>query len=328
MMSVPPPGGNGTTTRIGLEGQAWAKALRAERAAASASRTRRRRGCAWLSPVNAGRLRSWRLDADQYWRATPTVQSIISCEFIDRTFAYGPARPALLRDHRRAPARRAVPPTKLHRTQPALTSCVRRLEEDCGVAAVRAAPGAASGSRRPAQVLLKWAQRMRFDVEDAKREIAAHRHGPGRPRAHRHRADRGAVPAAGGGAPAAAGGAGRHAAHRGRPGRHPEAAAARGRDRPDGRHREPAPKPASSPSCWPRTRSWWPPAPNHEAVPQGRPTLKDLTRVPLGAAAARRADARLAGPHLRPQAPAAPAGPGREHDAADAADADRSRPGC
>ena len=26
---------------------------------------------------------------------------------------------------------------QLHRTQPALTSCVRRLEEDCGAAAVR-----------------------------------------------------------------------------------------------------------------------------------------------------------------------------------------------
>ena len=61
--------------------------------------------------------------------------------------------------------------TKLHRTQPALTSCVRRLEEDCGAALFeRAGRGirlTAAGS-----VLLKWAQRMRFDVEDAKLEIA------------------------------------------------------------------------------------------------------------------------------------------------------------
>jgi DNA-binding transcriptional LysR family regulator len=62
--------------------------------------------------------------------------------------------------------------TKLHRTQPALTSSIRRLEEDCGVPLFeRAGRGirlTAAGS-----VMLKWAQRMRFDVEDAKRELAA-----------------------------------------------------------------------------------------------------------------------------------------------------------
>ena len=61
---------------------------------------------------------------------------------------------------------------QLHRTQPALTSCVRRLEEEC------AAPlfeKAGRGIRLTAagMVLLKWAQRMRFDVEDARREIAS-----------------------------------------------------------------------------------------------------------------------------------------------------------
>ena len=60
---------------------------------------------------------------------------------------------------------------KLHRTQPALTSSVRRLEEDCGA---RLFEKAGRGIRLTAagSVLLKWAQRMRFDVEDARREIA------------------------------------------------------------------------------------------------------------------------------------------------------------
>jgi len=61
---------------------------------------------------------------------------------------------------------------QLHRTQPALTSCVRRLEAQC------AAPlfeKAGRGIRLTAagKVLLKWAQRMRFDVEDARSEIAS-----------------------------------------------------------------------------------------------------------------------------------------------------------
>ena len=60
---------------------------------------------------------------------------------------------------------------QLHRTQPALTSCIRRLEEDCGVPLFeRAGRGIRLSSA--GHVLLKWAQRMRFDVEDAQREIA------------------------------------------------------------------------------------------------------------------------------------------------------------
>lgn len=59
---------------------------------------------------------------------------------------------------------------RLHRTQPALTSCVRRLEEACGAPLFEKS---GRGIRlTPAGVVLqKWAQRMRFDVEDAKREI-------------------------------------------------------------------------------------------------------------------------------------------------------------
>ena len=61
---------------------------------------------------------------------------------------------------------------KLHRTQPALTSCVRRLEEDCGAALFEKA-GRGIRFTAAGKVLLKWAQRMRFDVEDAKREMSA-----------------------------------------------------------------------------------------------------------------------------------------------------------
>lgn len=59
---------------------------------------------------------------------------------------------------------------RLHRTQPALSSSVRRLEEACGA---RLFEKAGRGIRltQAGRLLLKWAQRMRFDVEDARREI-------------------------------------------------------------------------------------------------------------------------------------------------------------
>jgi DNA-binding transcriptional LysR family regulator len=60
----------------------------------------------------------------------------------------------------------------LHRTQPALTSCVRRLEDACGTALFEKS-GRGIRLTAAGRVLLKWAQRMRFDVEDAQREIAA-----------------------------------------------------------------------------------------------------------------------------------------------------------
>ncbi|WP_157265322.1 LysR family transcriptional regulator [Azohydromonas aeria] len=59
---------------------------------------------------------------------------------------------------------------RLHRTQPALTSCVRRLEEACG-APLFEKSGRGIRLTPAGKVLQKWAQRMRFDVEDAKREI-------------------------------------------------------------------------------------------------------------------------------------------------------------
>ena len=60
---------------------------------------------------------------------------------------------------------------QLHRTQPALTSCVRRLEEECAAPLFEKA-GRGIRLTPAGNVLLKWAQRMRFDVEDARREIA------------------------------------------------------------------------------------------------------------------------------------------------------------
>jgi DNA-binding transcriptional LysR family regulator len=62
--------------------------------------------------------------------------------------------------------------TRLHRTQPALTSCIRRLEEDCGAALFEKA-GRGIRLTAAGQMLQKWAQRLRFDVQDAQREIAA-----------------------------------------------------------------------------------------------------------------------------------------------------------
>jgi len=62
--------------------------------------------------------------------------------------------------------------TKLHRTQPALTSSVRRLEKDCGAALFERA-GRGIRLTPAGKVLLIWAQRMRFDIEDAKREMAS-----------------------------------------------------------------------------------------------------------------------------------------------------------
>lgn len=61
---------------------------------------------------------------------------------------------------------------KLHRTQPALTSSVRRLEKDCGAALFEKA-GRGIRLTAAGMVLLKWARRMRFDVEDAKSELSA-----------------------------------------------------------------------------------------------------------------------------------------------------------
>ncbi|MBU1360070.1 MAG: LysR family transcriptional regulator [Gammaproteobacteria bacterium] len=59
---------------------------------------------------------------------------------------------------------------RLHRTQPALTSCVRRLEEACG-AALFEKTGRGIRLTTAGKALLKWAQRTRFDVESARREI-------------------------------------------------------------------------------------------------------------------------------------------------------------
>jgi DNA-binding transcriptional LysR family regulator len=59
---------------------------------------------------------------------------------------------------------------QLHRTQPALSSSIRRLEAVCGTALFEKS-GRGIRLTEAGKALQKWAQRMRFDVEDAKREI-------------------------------------------------------------------------------------------------------------------------------------------------------------
>lgn len=59
---------------------------------------------------------------------------------------------------------------RLHRTQPALTSCIRRLEKECG-APLFERSGRGIRLTSAGRVLLNWARRMRFDVDDAIREI-------------------------------------------------------------------------------------------------------------------------------------------------------------
>lgn len=60
---------------------------------------------------------------------------------------------------------------QLHRTQPALTSCIRRLEEQCG-AVLFERSGRGIRLTAAGHALLRWAERTRFDVESARREIA------------------------------------------------------------------------------------------------------------------------------------------------------------
>lgn len=60
---------------------------------------------------------------------------------------------------------------RLHRTQPALSSCVHRLEQACG-ATLFEKSGRGIRLTEAGKVLLKWAQRMRLDVDDAKRELS------------------------------------------------------------------------------------------------------------------------------------------------------------
>jgi len=65
---------------------------------------------------------------------------------------------------------------QLHRTQPALTSAVRRLEGDVGMPLFERAGRGIKLSPAGA-LLLKWARRMRFDADDARRELAAMQRG-------------------------------------------------------------------------------------------------------------------------------------------------------
>jgi DNA-binding transcriptional LysR family regulator len=59
----------------------------------------------------------------------------------------------------------------LNRSQPTLTSSIRQLEEDCGAPLFERA-GRGIRLTPAGKVLHKWAKRVRFDMEDARREIA------------------------------------------------------------------------------------------------------------------------------------------------------------
>jgi DNA-binding transcriptional LysR family regulator len=60
---------------------------------------------------------------------------------------------------------------RLHRTQPALTASVRRLEEFCGAPLLERA-GRGIRLTAAGKVLLDWARRVRLDVQDARRQMA------------------------------------------------------------------------------------------------------------------------------------------------------------
>lgn len=59
----------------------------------------------------------------------------------------------------------------VHRTQPALTSCIRRLEEDCGARLLERS-GRGIKLTDAGRTLLRWASHIRLVVGDAQREIA------------------------------------------------------------------------------------------------------------------------------------------------------------
>ena len=62
--------------------------------------------------------------------------------------------------------------TKLHRTQQALSSCVRRLEADCG-ATLFEKSGRGIQLTDAGKVMQRWAQRFRHDAEAARQELSA-----------------------------------------------------------------------------------------------------------------------------------------------------------
>lgn len=65
---------------------------------------------------------------------------------------------------------------RLNRTQPAISSCIRRLEDSVG-APLFEKSGRGIRLTEAGRTLLKWAQRVRLDVEGARDELGALRHG-------------------------------------------------------------------------------------------------------------------------------------------------------
>lgn len=64
----------------------------------------------------------------------------------------------------------------LHRSQPALTNCLRRLEEACNAALVER-HGRGIRLTQAGVALLRWAQKVRVDTQEAQREVGAIGHG-------------------------------------------------------------------------------------------------------------------------------------------------------
>lgn len=60
---------------------------------------------------------------------------------------------------------------RLHRTQPALTGAIRRLEKAAGAPLFERA-GRGIRLTAAGRVMLRWARQLRFDVEDAQREVS------------------------------------------------------------------------------------------------------------------------------------------------------------
>jgi DNA-binding transcriptional LysR family regulator len=156
---------------MGLFGQAWAEAHNGAAKASSAA-LRLAQWVVVLMPVSKFLSRAVLSAAtaahDGLQNCFGPVNT--SCLFIDQTFAMD------LRDLRYFEAIAELQhlgqaALRLHRTQPALSSSLRRLEAACGAALFERA-GRGIRLTAAGHVLLKWAQRLRFDLDDARREMA------------------------------------------------------------------------------------------------------------------------------------------------------------
>lgn len=181
---------------------------------------------------------------------------------------------------------------RLHRTQPALTSSVRRLEEACGASLFEKA-GRGIRLTPAGKILLKWAQRVRFDVEDARREIGDIGRGLWAAFAWASCQRPGAVHPAASRAAADGRGAGRDLEDRGGPHRHAQAAAAGRGTGPDGRAESPQ-EPGFTSQRLAEDHIVVAASATHPIFDSPRPRPWRLDEVSMGPAATRCAHPRLA----------------------------------